>query len=120
MSETPRAPEEALDESELLNEFSSEERDLIQKIKERGYKDPKTFELLTAWAKKEEALAEKAGPGVPDFEFTLKRGKLFYLAGCIEEALENFQDAANLAYQLGEDTLEQRAISLFDKVKRGK
>ena len=119
MSETPRDPEDFLDDAELLNEFSPEERELIQKIK-GGYRNPEVFPILTEWAKKQEALAEKAGPGVPDLEFTLKRGKLYYLAGCLEEAMENFQDAANLAYQLGEDALEQKAIALADKVQRGK
>ena len=90
MSETPCAYDEALDKSELLNEFSREEQELIQKIKEKGLHDPEVTPVLTEWAKKEEGLAEKAGAGKPDVEFTIKRGKLLFLAGCIDEALENF------------------------------
>jgi hypothetical protein len=118
MSEILHSPEEGLDVSGWQAEFSPEERELIQKIKERGYRDPEVFQGLQEWSRKEEALAEKSESGIADFEFTLKRAKLYYLAGCVEEALENFQDATTIADNRGDVASADRAYEIFLEVKK--
>ena len=97
-------------------EFSAEELALIDKLRNKGPEDPETRALLSVWFDREVELTNAANTGRANAEFTLKRAKLYYAAGFIDEAWENLEDLRRQATQ--EDALDllQAAQDLMDQI----
>ncbi len=106
---------DGLDKSELLSEFSASEQELILRLKVKGDKDPEVSALLDSWTKNEKGKLAKLSRAY--IEFSLKRAKIYYLAGFKKEALGELDAADYFASQIGEKDLQEKAIGLMKKIQ---
>ena len=77
------------------------EQTLIRLLMEKGPKDSEVMKLLLDWTILQEKEVESLNELDSGVKFNLKRARLYYSAGFIEEAKENFADARLQALQLG-------------------
>jgi hypothetical protein len=74
------------------------EEQLISILKEKGIANPEAKELLINWTIQQEKEVEASADPEASIQFNLKRARLYFKAGYIEAALENFDDAMTQAW----------------------
>lgn len=99
-----------------IEKAESPEQKLIQLLKEKGVEDPETKELLTAWTMEQEQQVEESKDPEAPIQFNLKRARLYFEAGYVDEAYENFEAARTQAHQEGRDELLQTIDDEMDKL----
>ena len=98
-------------------EFSELEVRLIQKLKEKRTEDPEARELLQGWLDDEEAKANRINTSRANIELNLRRAKVYYAAGLIDEALENLAAVMEQSSQEREPDLHNQAVLMIEDIK---
>lgn len=100
MNNVNSAPESG--ELDFSLEFSGSELQLIQRLKLGDWeKDSALREAYAAWVDACHAECEKDKSALANLRFLMKRAKLLYTAGMLDEAWREFMDARTLADNLG-------------------
>lgn len=94
----------------------SPEQKLIQSLKDNGIENPETKELLLAWTQEQEQRAEKSNDPEASIKLNLQRARLYFNAGYIDEAYENFEAARTQAHQENKDKLLQAIGDEMDEL----
>lgn len=102
--------------SSFENKESAEQR-LVSLLKEKGAEDPETKNLLDAWTRELEERVEKENNPVATIELNLKRARLYFKAGYIDEAFENFEAARMQAWNESREELYQMIMAEMDKLE---
>jgi len=97
-------------------EFSAEEQELIQALKER-FDDPGTKEKLNQWLDQKEAWANEQNTGRANIEVNLMRAKLYAAAGFKDEAWGAFEDVRTQAHNEGQEDLLRDAEEGMDALE---
>lgn len=98
------------------NSKSLEQR-VIRLFKEKGLEDKEAKELLDAWLREQEAIAEKAANySLAVIELNIKRAGLYLAIGLREEALENLEDARVQAFQENRTELLEEINTKINKL----
>jgi len=75
------------------------EQKLVRLLKEKGVEDPEAKEFLDKWTREQEKLIEQAEDyPLEQIKFNLRRARLYFEAGYVDEALEDFEDARTQAW----------------------
>lgn len=101
------------------NEESAEQR-LAKLLKEKGVEDPEARDFLGAWTREQEERVDGLDGEkrlVAMIELNLKRARLYFDAGYIDEAFENFEAAREQAWNEGREELYQAIMSEMDKLE---
>lgn len=70
------------------------EQQLIRLLKEKGIEDPEVRNLLDSWTREQEKQVEQSDDyEFEQIQFNLRRARLYFEAGFVENAFENFEDA---------------------------
>lgn len=93
------------------------EQRLVRLLKEKGVEDPETRNFLDAWTREQEERVEKDDDPVAKIEFNLKRARLYFEAGYVEEAIENFEAARMQAWNENREELYQEIIAEMDRLE---
>ncbi len=96
-------------------EESAEVR-LSRLLKERGVEDPETKNLLDAWIQAEEDRVEKENTSLATIELNIKRGRLYFNAGYVDEAYESFEAARLQAWNENEEELYGKIMAEMDSL----
>lgn len=104
--------------SSFENKESVEQR-LVSLLKEKGVEDPETKNLLDMWTRELEERVEKENNPVATIELNLKRARLYFKAGYIDESFENFEAARTQAWNEGREELYQMIMAEMDKLENG-
>lgn len=112
MFEQPIEKNDKKTEVPLTPENKGDDRqELIEALKKGEGK-----ELLNKWLLKEEGkVKESANPSLEAINLNLKRARLYYEAGFMEEAFENFEDARRQAHNEGRDDLYNLIMNEMDE-----
>jgi len=93
------------------------EKRLANLLKEKGLENTETRSLLNSWTLEQEKLAEKSKDyKAAQIEVNLKRARLYFAAGYIDETFENFEDARMQAWNENREELYQAIMSEMDKL----
>lgn len=93
------------------------EQKLIRLLKEKGIEDPEARSLLISWTIEQERQVEESVDPEAPIQFNLRRGRLYFEAGYIEEAFENFEAARTQAWNERRDKLYQAIMEEMDKIE---
>lgn len=96
-------------------EFSAEEQELIQALRE-NFDAPETKEKLNQWLDEKESWANEQNTSRANIEVNLMRAKLYAAAGFKDEAREAFEDVRTQANNEGEEELLKNAEEEMDKL----
>lgn len=91
------------------------EKRLVKLLKEKGPEDPEAFSLLTSWIVEQEQQVERSGNPEAAIQFNLRRARLYFDAGYIDESLENYEAAQTQAWNEGRDELYQKITDEIQK-----
>lgn len=103
-------------EHEPSSEFSAEELELIEKLREQGLEGSEAREALLAWVDGLEARANEANTPRANIEVDLRKAKLYRAAGFPDEAwasLEAVLDNTDNA-EGGMEDLSAEAIAIMN------
>ena len=104
-------------ESGFENIESAEQR-LTRLLKEKGVEDPEVRELLDKWTREEEARVEQSDDyHLEQISFNLKRARLYFAAGYVDEAIENFEAAQIQAWNEQKSDLYQEITDEIEKLE---
>lgn len=93
------------------------EQQLIHLLKERGSEDPEAKGLLIAWTLEQEKQVEASADPEASIQFNLRRARLYFEAGFVDEALENFESARTQAWNEHRDELYEAITEEMDRVE---
>lgn len=96
-------------------EFSVEEQELIQALKE-NFDSPETKEKLNNWLDEKENWANEQNTSRANIEVNLQRAKLYAAAGFKDEAREAFEDVRLQAYNENQEDLLSAAEEALDSL----
>ena len=103
--------------SSFENKESVEQR-LIRLLKEKGVEDPEAKNLLDTWTRQQEEWAEKSNePATAAIEFDLRRARLYFEAGYVDEAFESFEAARMQSWNNNKEELYQKIMAEMDKLE---
>ncbi|MFA5358528.1 MAG: hypothetical protein WC310_01745 [Patescibacteria group bacterium] len=88
----------------ILENQETTEQKIARLFQERGRDDDEAKKLLINWMIEKEKLVRDSEDAI---QFNLERARLYLACGLKAEALENFHDAKNQAYQENRDELCQ-------------
>jgi hypothetical protein len=94
------------------------EQRLIKLLQERGLDDPSAKEALIQWTIAQEQEVEQSKNKDAPIQLNLKRARLYFEAGLVDEAFENYEDAYNQAYNEYNDALCQLISDEMDEMER--
>jgi hypothetical protein len=89
------------------------EKSLIEGLRTKGIEDVEVKDLLDKWTKREESKVPKTAEG--PIEFNIKRARLYYSAGYIEEGIKVLEDALEQAWNEQTMDLYGQIVSLLDE-----
>ena len=96
-------------EPQFEKKEESPDKKLVRLLKEKGHEDPETQEFLASWTQEQEILARNAEDHfLAEIELNLKRARLYFEAGYIQEAFENFESAQEQAWNEERDDLYEK------------
>lgn len=90
---------------------------LITLLKEKGLDDANAKEALLQWTIAQEQEVERSQDKDASIQFDLKRARLYFEAGLIAEAFENYEDAYDQAYNEYNDALCQLISDEMDAME---
>ena len=95
------------------------EQQLAQLLKEKGAEDSETKSLLLSWTLEQERLVDQSADRLEAaIQFNLRRARLYFEAGYLEEAFENFDDAADQARNEQRSELYQEIVNEIAKLEK--
>lgn len=103
--------------TEKLPSLESSEQKIIRLLKERGIEDSEAKELLVAWTVEQEKEVEKSSDPEASILFNLKRARLYFKAGYVDEAFENFEAAREQALNESRDNLYRAIMDEMDQIE---
>jgi len=95
------------------------EQRLIGILKEKGIDNLEAREALDSWTKAQERQVEMSENPAAPIEFNLRRARLYFAAGFIEEAFENFEAARTQALNEKMDDKYEEIMNEMDKLEEG-
>ena len=95
----------------------STEQQLIRLLKERGSEDLVAKSLLDTWTREQERQVEKENNSGGAIELNLRRARLYFEAGYVDEALENFEAARMQARNENKQEVYQAIMAEMDKLE---
>lgn len=96
-------------------EKSDLEQKLIQGLKEKGAGDQEVQKLIQEWTIEEEG---KVGPTPADStRFNIKRARVYFEGGYVDEALKVLEDARIQAFQQNEPELKEEIEREMDRME---
>ncbi len=108
-------------EKELTFETKeSPEQQLVRLLKEKGVEDPEAREFLDIWTREQEKQVEQSTGEeyhIAQIQFNLKRARLYFEGGFVEEAFKNFEAARMQAWNEQKDELYQAIMKEMDQVE---
>jgi hypothetical protein len=91
------------------------EQQLARLLKEKGVEDQETREMLRNWTLEQEKIVdESADRFTASIQFNVKRARLYFDAGFLDESFESFEDAATQALNEQRFDLYQEIINEMD------
>lgn len=94
------------------------EQQLVRLLKEKGVEDPEARNFLDSWTRKQEKQVEQSDDyNLEQIHFNLRRARLYFEAGYVDEAFENFEDARTQALNEQRDELYQAIMKEMDQVE---
>lgn len=91
---------------------------MIGLLKEKGAEDPEVRKSLDIWTREQEKQVKQSGDyHLEQIQFNLRRARLYFEAGYIGEAFENFEAARMQAYNEQRDELYQAIIEEMDRIE---
>lgn len=105
-----------MEEIKSFESKESPEQHLVRLLKGKGVEDPEARDFLDAWTQEQEKRVEEGNDLVAKIEFNLKRARLYFEAGYVEEALENFEAARMQAWNESREELYQAIMAEMDKL----
>lgn len=97
-------------------EKENSEQRLAKLIREKGGDDPAVKELLSSWLIEQQRLADESRDSDSRILLNLRRARLYFEAGLQAEALENFESAKTLAWNLYKDELYEAIKDEIEKL----
>ena len=102
---------------EKMTSLENPDQKLINLLKEKGLEDPEAKELLKTWTVEQEAWAEKSQDfKAAQIEVNLKRGRLYFTAGMMNESYESFEDARTQAWNENREELYGKIMTEMDNL----
>ena len=99
------------------NQESFEQR-LTRLLKAKGIDDQETKELLNNWTSEQEKQVEHSDDyQAEQIQFNLRRARLYFEAGYIEEAFANFEAAREQAWNERRDELYQSIMKEMGEIE---
>jgi hypothetical protein len=83
----------------------TEEAKLAALLKEKGVENPEAREALIRWTRSQEDLVVQSKDPDASIKFELKRARLYASSGYVEEAMQAYEDAHEIAWNEGKDGL---------------
>lgn len=97
----------------------SPEQQLVRLLKEKGAEDPETREFLDIWTREQEKQVEQSTGEeyrIAQIQFNLKRARLYFEGGYVQEAFENFEAARMQAWNEQRNELCQKIMKEMDEL----
>lgn len=96
----------------------SPEQQLVWLLKEKGVEDPEARKFLDNWTREQEKLVEQSDDyHLEQIQFNLRRARLYFEAGYVDEAFENFEAARTYAWNEQRDELYQAIMKEIDEIE---
>lgn len=98
----------------------STEQQLVRLLKEKGVEHPEARKFLDIWTREQEKQVEQSTGEeyhIAQIQFNLKRARLYFEAGYVEEAFENFEAALTQAWNEKRDDLYNEIMKEMDKLE---
>ncbi len=96
----------------------SAEQKLVRLLKDKGVHDPEANEFLDKWTREQEMTIEQAEDyPLEQIQFNLRRARLYFKAGYVDEALEDFEDARTQAWNEQRTELYEAIMKEIDKLE---
>ncbi|KKS46612.1 hypothetical protein A2567_00825 [Candidatus Azambacteria bacterium RIFOXYD1_FULL_42_11] len=108
-----------MEEVPSVEKQENAEQRLARLLKEKGAEDPEARDLLDAWTREQEERVEEGSDPAAKIEFNLKRARLYFEAGYVEEALENFEAARMQAWNENRQELYEAIMAEMDTLESG-
>lgn len=96
------------------------EQQLVRLLKEKGAEDPEARKCLDIWTLEQEKIVEQSTGEeyrIAQIQFNLKRARLYFEAGYVDEAFENFEAARTQAWNEGREELYQAIMKEMDELE---
>lgn len=107
-----------MEEEPTFENKESPEQQLIKLLKEKGVEDLEAKEFLDNWTREQEKLVEQSDDyHFEQIQFNLRRARLYFKAGYIDEAFENFEAARTYAWNEQRDELYQAIMKEMDQIE---
>ena len=95
------------------------EQELVRLIKEKGLKDPEAIKLFDDWTREQEKQVEQSDNySLEQILLNLKRARLYFKAGYVKEAFEDFEDARTQAWNERKDELYRAIMEEMDELEK--
>ncbi len=91
-------------------------KELVDGLRERGFQDPGVKEMLSVWVRENEAELNLDPAYTSRVEMDRRRARLFFSAGCIDEAFESMNMAATQADNEGNIDLYTSVMAEMDEM----
>lgn len=98
-------------------EHESIEQRLKRQLKEKGYEDPETQELLLTWTREQEHQVETSGDPTAPIELNLNRARLYLACGYADAAMDSFEAARTQAWNEHREALYEAIMAEMDKAE---
>ncbi|HAU07734.1 MAG: hypothetical protein UW46_C0004G0025 [Candidatus Yanofskybacteria bacterium GW2011_GWF1_44_227] len=92
------------------------DQELIDALHSHGPKDPATRTMLDSWVRVTEREFNENPESVSRIEMNIRRGRLFFVAGYIDEAYDSLSAAATQADNEGKTELYASIIAEMDEM----
>jgi len=101
-----------------LEKRETADQKLVRLLKEKGSEDPEARKFLNDWTKEQERAIEQLSDYVlGQIQLNLRRARLYFQAGYVDAALENFEAAGTQAWNLHNDELYQAIMREMDELQ---
>ncbi len=101
-----------------LEKSETADQKLIRLLKEKGAEDPEVKEFLDSWMREQEMAVERSNDYIfGQIQFNLRRARLYFQAGYVDAALENFEAAGTQAWNLYNNELYQAIMREMDELQ---
>jgi len=106
-------------EKESKFEFNEKpEQKLARLLKEKGEENPEARDLLDRWTREQEKQVEQSDNyPLAQIYFNLRRARLYFEAGYVNDAFENFEAARTQAWNYKNNELYQTIMKEMDELE---
>ncbi|KKU22512.1 MAG: hypothetical protein UX31_C0001G0030 [Candidatus Nomurabacteria bacterium GW2011_GWA1_46_11] len=94
----------------------ADDRELIEALRSHGPEDPTTKAMLGLWVHATERELNESQESTSRIEMNIRRGRLFFAAGYIDEAFDSLSSAATQADNEGKRELYDTIMAGMDQM----